>query len=119
MNWYNKYIKTALVAPELMTDEIQNQISVLLPLLETVKVGLSTQDFSSVSSLKDNIEYLNMGLERNPDTRFAPMKSHSNQLLQYLDIVVGKFNNSSLTAQDVQAVVQSINNYINDLQGVV
>jgi hypothetical protein len=114
-----KLIKIALVGPDQMTPQIQGAIQTVSQWLNKLELGVPNQDFSSASGVQSSIGQLNELLRSNSDTRFVPIKSHSDLLVQTLELCLGKAGNKSLSQPDLDALSTSISNYKNDLSSIL
>jgi hypothetical protein len=114
-----KIIKVALLAPEQMNPQVKEQIHGIDALLVQLNGDLSRGKLDRIDQIVQSISGLNQLLEQNPDTRFAPMKSHSGQLVSLLNILKDKSAQGVLGQQDIQTVLESIQRYRTDLSGVV
>jgi hypothetical protein len=122
LNWYKKskfLAKYALVGPDQMDPQISTLIQSTKGLLNQVKLGIPNQDFSGFGKLQEVITQLNNILRSNPDTKFVPIKSHADQLIQTLNLCSGKLRNNMLAQQDISALMNSISNYEGDLNSVL
>jgi hypothetical protein len=114
-----KIIRIALVGPDQMTPQIQQAIQTVGQWLNKVELGVQSQNFSEANGLVTSINQLNALLKANPVTTFVPIKSHSDQLVNMLDLYSRKLNMNTLNEEDIKTLMLSISNYRKDLSSVL